>query len=179
MSGSEAKEPSFDPPPIDMSENLPPAPAEVNAPTREASTAPAEATKPELTDAPPPAAPEPGQELSNPAQPLAPTVVPEPASSAAFITPGVTAGYPKTKFHPVHGAVELKDANEEAGLMSPTDWFNTPEEADAARTWTEANIAGAHNTRAKMQALDEAGRPIVRNSVQADMSIRSGKTEPL
>ena len=79
----------------------------------------------------------------------------------------------------MHGGVELKNPNEEAGLMSPSDWFDTPEEADAARTWTEAAMASAHNTRAKLQALDEAGRAIVRNSVQADQAIRGGKTEPL
>jgi hypothetical protein len=119
--------------------------------------------------------------IANPAHPLAPTVVPAPAPKATFIQKVESFfGYPKTKYHPVHGAVTVADPNEEASLAGPTtDWFDSPELADASRTWTEAHIAGAANTRAKLAALDAAGLPIVRNSAASDHKISKGTAEPL
>lgn len=126
------------------------------------------------------AAPAPGDTLANPAQPLAPTKVPEPTKADSFVHKvEAFLGYPKMKYHPVHGGIQLNNPNEEASLLPATDWKDTPELADAARTWTEAHVAGANNTRAKLDALDEAGHPVVRNSVQADESIRAGTPEPL
>jgi hypothetical protein len=107
--------------------------------------------------------------------------VPAPAPKATFIqkVEGFF-GFPKTKYHPVHGAVTVTDPNEEASLAGPaTDWFDTPELADKSRTWTEAHMAGAANTRAKLAALDAAGLPIVRNSAAAHEAIRKGTPEPL
>ena len=124
--------------------------------------------------------PEPGDTLSNPAEPLAPTKLAERAKAEAFITPNVApAGYPKMMYHPVHGGIEVADPNAMAGLLPSTDWFDSPEKADAARTWTEAHMASAHNTREKLAAHDDAGHAIVRNSVQADEAIRRGLAEPL
>lgn len=124
--------------------------------------------------------PQAGDTIPNPAQPLAGTVVPEKTDSASFVREIENyPGYPKRKFHPVHGGIALNNPNEEASLSPQTDWFDTPEAADAARTWTEAHIAGAHNTRAKLEALDEAGHPVVRNSVQAHEQISKGVPEPL
>lgn len=127
----------------------------------------------------------PGSKIPNPAEPYAPTEVPERAGADSFKRvaaqggPQPAPGYPKLKYHPVHGGVEIKDAEEEACLMPKTDWFDTPELADAARTWTEAEIVRQHNLRAKLKELDDAGHPMVRNSVQSDEAIRSGRLEPL
>ena len=54
-----------------------------------------------------------------------------------------------------------------------------PELADAARTWTEAEAARHYNMRRKLDVLQDAGHPVVRNSVQADEALRRGQTEPL
>jgi hypothetical protein len=123
---------------------------------------------------------QPGDTLLNPAQPLAPTVVPPPADVSKFLntTPGVS-GYPKRLYHPVHGEVEVADPGQEASLKTPRDWFATPEQADAARTATEAWIVQHNNMRAKLKAHDDAGHALVRNSNAADQSIRSGQPEPL
>ena len=124
--------------------------------------------------------PEPGAELANPAEPLAATKVPDRADASAYVAPGAVApGFPRMKFHPVHGGVEIKTPDELAGLQPATDWFDTAEAADAARTWTEAHVAMTQNSRAKLGAHDEAGHTVVRNSVQADESVRRGLTEPL
>ena len=134
----------------------------------------------DLADRTPDVPPEPGTEIANPAQPLAPTKVPGPADAASFITKvEAFSGYPKTKYHPVHGAITLNNPNEEAGLATPNDWFDTAGQADAARTWTEAAVVQANNTRAKLATLDDAGHPIVRNSVQAHEATRAGTPEPL
>lgn len=123
---------------------------------------------------------EPGTTIANPAEPLAPTTIPEPARPQSFIQQVENfAGYPKRKYHPVHGGIDLQNPNEEAGLLPASDWFDTPEQADAARTWTEAHVASAHNTRAKLGVHDDAGQAIVRNSVQADEAIKRGQAEPL
>jgi hypothetical protein len=132
--------------------------------------------------APPPgAAPEPGAKMANPAEPLAETVVPErhQAEGSPFIRKGASAGFPKPKWHPVHGKIELRSADEEAGLVNPSDWFDSPERADAARTWTEAHTVMHANYAAKAMAHEEAGHPVVRNSVAADEAVRRGSPEPL
>lgn len=123
---------------------------------------------------------QPGDQLLNPSQPLAPTVVPPPADVSKFLSqaPGAS-GYPKRLYHPVHGEVEVKDPNEEASLQTRRDWFDTPEQADAARTATEAWIVQQNNLRSKLKVHDDSGHSIVRNSNQADQSIRSGQPEPL
>lgn len=124
--------------------------------------------------------PKPGDQIANPAEPLAPTKIAERAKPEAFIQPMENfPGYPKRKFHPVHGGIEVKNPHEEAGLLPATDWFDSPELADAARTWTEAHVAGAHNTREKLAVHDDAGQAVVRNSVQADEAVRRGAAEPL
>lgn len=128
----------------------------------------------------PDVAPKPGDKVLNPAQPLAETVIPEDGKADAFVQDAANfPGYPKKKWHPVHGGITLENPNQEAGLLTPTDWFDTPELADASRTWTEAHAVGAQNTRAKLAALDEAGRFVVRNSVQAHEAAKSGRPEPL
>lgn len=121
------------------------------------------------------------QRVQNPAQPLAETEVPEKRPEAkAFLRGGpVPTAYPKLKFHPVHGGVEVKDANEEGGLYPPTDWFDSPELADLARTETEAQAVLFQNMMAKAKVLEDRGLPVVRNSVQADEATRAGQAEPL
>lgn len=124
----------------------------------------------------------PGDQLPNPAEPYAPVRIPDRQDASSFVKakgPGAPSGYPKMKYHPVHGGIEVKDGEEEGALQPKTDWFDTAELADAARTWTEAEIVRQHNLRQKLETLDEAGHPIVRNSVQADESLRRGKPEPL
>ena len=103
-------------------------------------------------------------------------------------------GYPKDKFHPVYGKRTVKDPNEEASeLPGPAhNWFDTAEEADAHRTEREAQQAIHYNSRVKVDAAlagpgetsaedpavrGEAG--IVRNSVAATESLKSGFPEPL
>jgi hypothetical protein len=122
----------------------------------------------------------PGTRVANPAQPYAETVVPERADASSFIRQGgQPQGYPKLKFHPVHGGVMVKDPGEEAGLMPPTDWFDSAELADLARTHTEAEAARTYNQMTKLKELEEKKHPVVRNSVQADEAIRRAQTEPL
>lgn len=121
----------------------------------------------------------PGTKLPNPAEPYATTTVPERPTASVF-TEGVAAGpsgYPKVRFHPVHGGVTVNSPEEEGGLVPKTDWFDSPELADLARTWTEAEVARVSNQLEKLKTLE--GKPIVRNSAQADEAIRRGQTEPL
>ena len=41
-------------------------------------------------------------------------------------------GFPQTVYHPVYGAVTLTDADHAVATMTvPSDWFPTPQEADA------------------------------------------------
>jgi len=126
---------------------------------------------------------EPGSELPNPAEPYASTRVPERLEAKAFMREGFDPqhppGYPKMRYHPVHGGVIVQNAGEEGGLEPKTDWFDTPELADAARTWTEAEIVRQHNLREKLKTLDDRGLKTVRNSVQADEALRNAKVEPL
>jgi hypothetical protein len=122
---------------------------------------------------------EPGQQLPNPAEPYATTTVPERANASVF-TEGQAAGpsgYPKVKYHPVHGGVNVDTPEQEGGLQPKTDWFDSPELADLARTWTEAEVARTYNQLEKLKTLE--GKPVVRNSAQADEAIRRGQTEPL
>jgi hypothetical protein len=123
----------------------------------------------------------PGDQLLNPVSPLIPTVIEPPAEAAKFMADpaGQPSGYPKRLYHPVHGEIELKDPGEESRLQARRDWFDTPEQADMARTASEAWIAQHHNMRRKLQAHDDAGQAIVRNSNQSDQSLRSGQPEPL
>jgi hypothetical protein len=85
-------------------------------------------------------------------------------------------GYPKKKWHPVHGAKEARDPNEEAELFD-RNWFDTPEAADAARTQREADIVVHKNQRVHVDEHEERG--VVRNSVQAQESLDAGNLEPL
>jgi hypothetical protein len=126
---------------------------------------------------------QPGSQISNPAQPYAMTTVPERRDASAFLRAGADTthpqGFPKVKYHPVHGGITVKDPGEEAALMPPTDWFDSAELADLARTHTEAEAARVHNQMVKLEELKEKDLPVVRNSVQADEAIRRGLTEPL
>jgi hypothetical protein len=129
--------------------------------------------------------PPPGTRLANPAEPYATTEVKERPDASSFVKAADSAerkpptDYPKIRYHPVHGGITVKDAAEEGALQPKTDWFDSPELADAARTYTEAEIVRTNNQMAKLKALEEAGHPIVRDSVQADESIRRGYPEPL
>jgi len=137
-------------------------------------------TVPGGIDPPPAPPPQPGERVPNPAQPYASLAVPQPQDKAAFVAPGtVASGFPKTLYHPVHGGIELADPAEEASLVPRTDWFNTPEEADAHRTYTEAQLAAHKTLTAKLQALEEAGKGVVHNSVQAHQNLLAGRAEPL
>lgn len=101
------------------------------------------------------------------------------------------AGYPKTRYHPVYGAREIKDPNEEASLQPAHNWFNTAEEADAHRTQREAEQVVHYNARVRVDAASSDGKVnlkdpavtgsdgIVRNSVTATESLKSGFPEPL
>lgn len=126
---------------------------------------------------------EPGSRVPNPAEPYAVTEIPERADASSFLRAAgdrpQPTDYPKVKYHPVHGGVIVKSAEEEGGLVPKTDWFDSPELADAARTWTEAEAARHYNMRRKLDVLEDAGHPVVRNSVQADEALRRGQTEPL
>lgn len=127
----------------------------------------------------------PGSTIANPAEPYASTKIPERADASSFVkaaaglVPAPPVLFPKIKYHPVHGGVTVKDAKEEGALFPPTDWFDSAELADAARTWTEAEIVRQNNLREKLKVLDDAGHPVVRNSVQSDEAIRRAQTEPL
>jgi hypothetical protein len=125
----------------------------------------------------------PGTRVANPAQPYADTVVPERPDASAFLRAGANTthpdGYPKLKYHPVHGGITVKDQGEEAALYPPTDWFDSAELADMARTHTEAEAVRMHNQMVKLEELKEKELPVVRNSVQADEAIRLARAEPL
>lgn len=101
-------------------------------------------------------------------------------------------GYPKDKFHPVFGKRTVGDPNEEAVLQPAHNWFDSAEAADAARTDREAQQVLHMNQRVKVDGalngavpttmedaavLGDAG--IVRNSVSATESLKSGHPEPL
>jgi hypothetical protein len=124
-----------------------------------------------------------GTRLANPAEPYAVTEQPPRAEAKAFMREGAEgvhpSGYPKMKYHPVHGGVEVTEPGQESALYPKTDWFDSPELADAARTHTEAEIVRIKNQLAKLETLDKLGLPVVRNSVQADESIRRSQAEPL
>jgi hypothetical protein len=133
--------------------------------------------------APQPDAAPPGTRVANPAQPYADTVVPERRDASAFLRAGADTthpqGYPKLKYHPVHGGITVKDQGEEAALYPVSDWFDSAELADLARTHTEAEAVRTHNQIAKLKELEEKGLPVVRNSVQSDEAIRRAQIEPL
>lgn len=102
-------------------------------------------------------------------------------------------GYPLAKYHPVYGRREAKDPNEAAQIFQPPhNWFETPANADAARTEREAQQVIHHNLNMKVadklarvndeqppQEADPDRKAIVRNSVQAQESLDSGHAEPL
>ena len=124
-----------------------------------------------------------------------PLVAPSTAEDPSRINPGAPtgfAGFPKTKYHPVYGARAINDPNEEAALPQPArNWFDTAEEADAHRTEREAQQVIHNNARVRVDAAlagddhdpnspavrGEAG--VVRNSVSATESLKSGTPEPL
>jgi hypothetical protein len=87
------------------------------------------------------------------------------------------AGYPKTKWHPVHGAKTVNDPNEEHETFD-RNWFDTPAAADAARTDREAGLVVHRNMRVKLNA-HENDKGVVRNSVQAQESLDRTGFEPL
>jgi hypothetical protein len=123
----------------------------------------------------------------------APDTAEDPSRKVAAPSSSSFAGFPKTKFHPVYGAREVKDPNEEAGLTQPLrNWFDTAAEADAHRTQREAEQVAHYNNRVKVDgAMKEDGTAdlsdpavmgdagIVRNSVSATESLKSGFGEPL
>ena len=120
--------------------------------------------------------------MANPAEPLAPTVVnakPMEERNRSLVGKAMS-GYPKWKYHEIHGGVMVNDPSEEAGLMGPpTDWADTPEEIDMRRTATAAWETHHANIQAKLNKHADAGREVVRNSVTADESVRRGNAEPL
>ena len=93
-------------------------------------------------------------------------------------------GYPKVRFHPVHGRREFKDPYECAEFGQEDDkgdWrFKTAAEADSARTGAEAELTHLHNLRSKLAEIADTDQGVVRNSVQAQESIDQGNAgEPL
>ena len=92
-------------------------------------------------------------------------------------------GWPRVRFHPVHGRREFADPYEAVEFGQDDekgDWrFKSASEADMHRTDTEAGLAVANNMRTKLAAIDEAEQPVVRNSVAAQESLDSGHAEPL
>lgn len=126
----------------------------------------------------------------DPKAPLEAADVHEIATGSREI-PKNLAGFPKTKYHPVLGAITVKDPNEVAALLPAHDYFDTAEEADMHRTSREADQVIAHNTAIKVAAKLQ-GKPVdlqdpvnvgaggvVRNSVAATESLKSGGAEPL
>jgi hypothetical protein len=122
----------------------------------------------------------------------APDTAEDPSRSKGAAGAIAFAGFPKTKFHPVYGAKVVNDPNEEASLSAPLrNWFDTAEEADTHRTQREAEMVVHYNNRVKVDGglntgevdrsnpavTGEAG--IVRNSVSATESLKSGFAEPL
>lgn len=118
-----------------------------------------------------------------------------PPPSQAASSPNFP-GYPKTKYHPVYGARTAKDPNDEATVFTPPphNWFDTAGEADAHRTDREAQMVVHNNRRVKVDAAlarqenadHETDRAVatgdagvVRNSVAATESVKSGNVEPL
>jgi hypothetical protein len=104
----------------------------------------------------------------------------------------VFAGFPKNKYHPVYGLRVIADPNEEATLMPKHNWFDTAEEADAHRTEREAQQVIHYNARVRVDGALNGSAPttmddkavtgeegIVRNSVAATESLKSGFAEPL
>jgi hypothetical protein len=89
------------------------------------------------------------------------------------------AGWPKTFFHPVHGAVEFEDPNAHAAAGGSTgDFrFETAGEADAARTQTEAEMVVLKRQMGMMQTYEKS-HPIIRSSAQAEESAKTGYPEP-
>jgi hypothetical protein len=125
----------------------------------------------------------------------APLTAEDPSRSAAPVGAAAArgfVGFPKLKYHPVYGAREIKDPNEEAGLQPAHNWFNSAEEADAHRTDREAQMVVHYNARVKVDGAVGGVEPmdpnnkavtgedgIVRNSVAATESVKAGNLEPL
>jgi hypothetical protein len=144
-----------------------------------------------------------GPQPANEPPPVAPSTFtaedPSRTLHAAHLPTGQTAasfpGFPKAKYHPVYGYRLVNDPNEEASLAPAHNWFNSAEEADMHRTDREAQQVVHFNRRVKVDASSaaagndgvsnvpdeevrgEAG--IVRNSVAATESLKSGFPEPL
>lgn len=158
--------------------------------------------------APNDAAPLGGTPLDQPVQaeptpvPASPATIEDPSRTlhSAFAVDTTAApsfpGFPKTKYHPVEGARTVNDPNEEAALPGPArNWFDTAGEADMHRTEAEAQQVLHNNARVKADArlsafanggahdlADEVVRGeagVVRNSVAATESLKSGFAEPL
>lgn len=79
-------------------------------------------------------------------------------------------GFPLVVYHPVHGAYELKDANEAVTLGA--DWFNTPEDADMHRTEAEALLVVHNHNSLKVKESAELGA-VVRNSVAETEAVKA------
>ena len=74
--------------------------------------------------------------------------------------------FPQTVYHPVQGAVTLTDAEHAARVVTvPTDWFATPQEADAHRTENEAQVVIHYGRRGQVQKYQDADEGVVHHSV--------------
>jgi len=114
-------------------------------------------------------------------QPHADPARPAPYPDAkAFLREGADtthpSGYPKVKFHPVHGGITVKDAGEEANLAEPHSWFDSAELADAHRTYTEAETVRLHGYAKALKAMDDKKEPVVDESVSATEAKRAAAT---
>lgn len=130
--------------------------------------------------APQPPAPAAVAETTPPVTHEKPEVKPEPPASPEKKS---LPGWPKTRFHPVHGRKDFADPYEAAEYGQDDDkgdWrFKSAAEADLHRTDTEAGVVIANNMRTKLGQHDEQGKGVVRNSVSAQESLDSGHVEPL
>ena len=112
-----------------------------------------------------------------------PVVTEEDKKQTAAPEKKTLPGWPRVRFHPVHGRREFADPYEAAEFGQDDekgDWrFKSAAEADMARTDTEAGMVIAHNMRTKLAQVDEADGGVVRNSVSAQESLDAGHSEPL
>ena len=128
------------------------------------------------------------------AKPVEAKPTPDPAKASEGESKPSFVGFPMVKFHPIFGRKSAADPNEAATMFQPeTDWKETAELADMARTETEALQVMAHNQRVKLDAntaLQKGEEPApatgenavkgpVRNSVAAQESLNAGHLEPL
>lgn len=100
-----------------------------------------------------------------------PTPAPDDPTPFLMTTAPVTPSpYPKAKWHPVHGKITLPDAATEAKLVNPSQWFDSPEAADAHRTADEAWLTHQAMLTAKLKSYADAtpaAQPVVQDSNQS------------